>query len=185
MQRVHELIGRLLDSEASVLISGETGTGKEVVARELHDRGRRQDGPFVAINCAALPETLLESELFGHVRGAFTDARSSRKGLLEQSNHGTIFLDEIGELALGLQPKLLRALEERTVRPIGGTAEIPFDARVVAATSVDLESAVAQGRFREDLYFRINVVQISLPPLRVRGNDVLLLAQTFIKQYAA
>ena len=184
MQRVRELIGRVLDSDASVLISGETGTGKEVVARELHHRGRHQSGPFVAINCAALPEPLLESELFGHARGAFTDAHTARTGLLVQASRGTIFLDEIGELALGLQPKLLRALEERTVRPIGGTSEVAFDARVIAATSLDLEAAVAQGRFREDLFFRVNVVQIALPPLRVRGSDVLLLAQHFVKQHA-
>ena len=143
------------------------------------------DGPFVAINCAAMPEQLLESELFGHVRGAFTDARAARTGLFVQANGGTLFLDEIGELPLALQPKLLRALQERTVRPIGGNDEVPFDVRVVAATNRDLESAVEEKRFREDLYFRINVIHVEMPPLRARGGDVLLLAQHFLVHYAA
>ncbi|HEY8518098.1 MAG TPA: sigma-54 dependent transcriptional regulator [Candidatus Binatia bacterium] len=185
MRRVHELIDRIVDSDASVLITGESGTGKEVVARSLHRRGRRSRGPFVAINCAALPETLLESELFGHVRGAFTDARASRTGLFVQANGGTLFLDEIAELPLSLQPKLLRALQERVVRPLGGDTEIPFDVRLITATNRDLETAVHEGRFREDLYFRVNVIHIPLPPLRARGGDILLLAQRFIKEYGA
>jgi len=185
MRKVHEFLGRVAGTEASVLITGESGTGKEVVARALHRRGRRSAGPFVAINCAAVPETLLESELFGHARGAFTDARVARAGLFVQASGGTLFLDEIADLPLALQPKLLRALQERTVRPVGGNEEVPFDVRLVAATNRDLESAVEEGHFREDLYFRINVIHVALPPLRARGGDVLLLAQHFLGQFAA
>jgi two-component system response regulator HydG len=184
MQNVARLIARVAASEVSVLVSGETGTGKEIVARALHERGRRRDRPFIAVNCAALPEPLLESELFGHARGAFTDARSPRTGLFLRASGGTLFLDEIAELPLGLQPKLLRALQERVVRPVGSDVEVPFDVRLVTATNRDLESAVAAGRFREDLFYRINVVNLALPPLRSRGNDVLLLAQHFLSRYA-
>jgi two-component system response regulator HydG len=184
MQAIYALLAKISETEASVLITGESGTGKEVVARALHGRGRRREGPFVAINCAAVPENLLESELFGHVRGAFTDARSARTGLFSQADGGTLFLDEIGELPPALQAKLLRALQERTIRPIGGDREIPYDARIVAATNRDLEDAVEQRRFREDLYYRINVIRIELPPLRARGGDILLLAQHFLEQYA-
>jgi two-component system response regulator HydG len=155
------------------------------VARALHRRGRRKDGPFVAINCAALPETLLESELFGHERGAFTDARAARSGLFVQASGGTLFLDEIGEMPLALQPKLLRALQERAVRPLGGEREVPFDVRLVTATNRDLETAVHDGRFREDLFFRVNVIHVPLPPLRARGGDILLIAQRFVNEYAA
>ena len=183
-REVCRLIERVSDSDATVLFTGESGTGKEVAARLLHARGPRRSGPFVAINCAAVPEALLETELFGHVRGAFTDAKSAKNGLLVEAHGGVVFLDEIGELPLSLQPKLLRALQERTVRPVGGTTEVPFDARVIAATNRDLELAVEEERFREDLYFRINVINIHLPPLRTRGNDVLLLAQRFLEQYA-
>jgi DNA-binding NtrC family response regulator len=185
MREVWDLLARVADSDASVLVTGESGTGKEVVAKALHARGKRQRGPFVAINCAAVPEALLESELFGHQRGAFTDAKASRVGLFTQASGGTLFLDEIGELPLGMQPKLLRALQERTVRPVGGTAEVPFDARIIAATNRDLETAVEEGRFREDLYYRINVIHVELPPLRARGSDVLLLAQRFVDELAA
>ncbi|MFN8544354.1 MAG: sigma-54 dependent transcriptional regulator [Candidatus Binatia bacterium] len=185
MQKVYDLLGRVTDSDASVLVTGESGTGKELVARALHRRGRRAGGPLVAINCAAVPEALLESELFGHVRGAFTDARSARTGLFVQAQGGTLFLDEIGDLPLALQPKLLRALQERAVRPVGGDQEIACDVRVIAATNRDLESAIEERRFREDLYFRINVIHVELPPLRSRGSDVLLLAQHFIDRAAA
>ncbi|MBI3770279.1 MAG: sigma-54-dependent Fis family transcriptional regulator [Deltaproteobacteria bacterium] len=185
MQRVYELLERIVDADAPVLITGESGTGKEVVARALHQRGRRADGPFVAINCAAVPESLLESELFGHARGAFTDARHARTGLFLRAHGGTLFLDEIGDLSLALQPKLLRAIQERTVRPLGAAEEIPFDARLVTATNRDLESAVAEQRFRQDLYFRVNVLRLELPPLRARGSDVLLLAQEFVNRCAA
>jgi DNA-binding NtrC family response regulator len=184
MQRVIDVCQRVVDSDASVLIVGESGTGKELVARALHRRGRRHGGPFVAVNCAAVPEALLESELFGHVRGAFTDARAARPGLFVQASGGTLFLDEIGELPLALQPKLLRALQERAVRPVGADLEVPFDARIIAATNRDLESAVEEGRFRQDLYFRIDVLRVDIPPLRERGNDVLLLAQHFIDRCA-
>jgi two-component system response regulator HydG len=182
MRRVYEVLDRISDSAVTVLITGESGTGKELVARALHRRGSRCDGPFVAINCAAMPESLLESELFGHVRGAFTDARTSRVGLLLRAHRGTLLLDEIGEMPPGMQAKLLRALEERRVRPVGGSDEVPFDARIVAATNRDLAAAVEAGAFREDLYFRLNVMQIDLPPLRARGNDVLLLAQRFLER---
>ena len=180
MKTVYDLLDRIVDSTASVLITGESGTGKEVAARALHERGPRRNGPFVAINCSAMPETLLESELFGHVRGAFTDARSARTGLCVQANGGTLLLDEIGDMPLTLQPKLLRALQERTVRPVGGDEEIPFDVRVVATTNRDLRSLIEEGRFREDLYFRINVIHVEMPPLRARGGDALLLAQHFV-----
>jgi len=185
MQRVYSLLDRIVDSSASVLITGESGTGKELVARTLHQRSARRAGPFVGVNCTAMPEALLESELFGHARGAFTDARSARKGLFLQAHGGTLFLDEVGDLPLALQPKLLRALQERKVRPVGSDEEVAFDARIVAATNRDLESAVEEGRFREDLYFRINVIHVPLPPLRARGGDVLLLAQHFIDHHAA
>ena len=184
MRRVYELISRVGESDASVLIHGETGTGKELIARAIHVRSRRKDGPFVAINCAAVPHSLLESELFGHARGAFTDAKVDRKGLFVQASGGTLFLDEIGELPVDVQPKLLRALQERKVRPIGANQEIPFDARIVAATNRNLEDEVYEKRFREDLYYRINVVKIDVPPLRERGGDVLHLAQHFLKQFA-
>jgi two-component system response regulator HydG len=184
MRRVYELINRVGDSDASVLIHGETGTGKELIARGIHARSRRKNGPFVAINCAAVPHSLLESELFGHARGAFTDAKAQRTGLFVQASGGTLFLDEIGELPIDVQPKLLRALQERKVRPVGANQETPFDARIVAATNRNLEDEVYEKRFREDLYYRINVVKIDVPPLRERGGDVLHLAQHFLKQFA-
>jgi len=185
MQAVYDLIDRVATSEATVLVSGESGTGKEVVAREIHAHSRRRDCPFVAINCAAMPESLLESELFGHAKGAFTDARTSEPGLFARANRGTIFLDEIGDMPFGLQPKLLRVLQERTVRPVGGREEVPIDVRVIAATNRDLESAIEEGRFREDLYYRVNVVRIVLPPLRARVSDILPLAQHFLTLFAS
>jgi DNA-binding NtrC family response regulator len=185
MKKVYDLISRVAQSDTSVLITGESGTGKELVARALHQRSERRDGPFVAINCAAMPEPLLESELFGHVKGAFTDARQGRVGLFVKASKGTLFLDEIGEMPAGMQAKLLRALQERTVRPVGGDTEIPFDTRILAATNRDLETEVDERRFREDLFYRVNVVRIHVPPLRVRGSDVLLLAQSYLTRYAA
>ena len=185
MRRVYELVSRVGESDASVLIHGETGTGKELIARGIHMRSRRKEGPFVAINCAAVPHSLIESELFGHARGAFTDAKAQRTGLFVQASGGTLFLDEIGELPIDMQPKLLRALQERKVRPVGANNEVPFDSRIVAATNRNLEDEVYEKRFREDLYYRINVVKIDVPPLRERSGDVLHLAQYFLKQFAA
>ncbi len=185
MRKVYDLLDRIADLDTSLLITGESGTGKELVARALHARSARRDGPFVAVNCAAVPEALLESELFGHAKGAFTDSRGARTGLFLSAAGGTLLLDEIGDLPLGLQPKLLRALQERVVRPVGSDAEVPFDVRLVAATNRDLEAAVEERRFREDLYYRVNVVHVELPPLRSRGNDVLLLAQRFVERFAA
>lgn len=185
MKKVYEMIRQVGDLDTSVLITGESGTGKELVARALHASGSRREGPFVAINCAAVPHNLLESELFGHVRGAFTDAKSSRVGLFVEADKGTLFLDEIGEMAPEMQVKLLRVLQERTVRPLGGAKEVPFDARIIAATNRDLEAEIAEGNFREDFYYRINVVPLRLPPLRSRGNDILLLAQHFIDEIRA
>lgn len=184
MQNLYDQLARIADTETSILITGESGTGKELVARSLHCRSRRSEMPFVPVNCAALPETLLESELFGHAKGAFTDARSDRKGLFAQAEGGTLFLDEIGEMPLAMQPKLLRALEESKVRPVGSDQEVPFDVRIVTATNRDLETAVEESRFREDLFFRINVIQLDMPPLRSRGTDVLLLAQHYLEAFA-
>jgi two-component system response regulator HydG len=166
------------------LIRGETGTGKELVARAIHAASPRRDGPFVAINCAAVPANLLESELFGHTKGAFTDAKGARAGLFVEASGGTLFLDEIGEMPLDMQAKLLRALQERTVRPVGGDKETPFDARILAATHRDLEADVSERRFRQDLYYRINVVCIDVPPLHERGTDILKLAVYFIDRLA-
>ncbi|MBI2390592.1 MAG: sigma-54-dependent Fis family transcriptional regulator [Deltaproteobacteria bacterium] len=185
MQEVQHLLAKVAPTDAAVVITGESGTGKEVVARALHAKGQRPSGPFVAVNCAAIPQNLLESELFGHTRGAFTDARVARVGLFQQADGGTLFLDEIGDVPLSLQPKLLRALQERRVRPVGADQEVPFDARVISATNRDLEEAVEEKRFREDLYYRINVIRVALPPLRARAADVLLLAQHFLARNAA
>jgi DNA-binding NtrC family response regulator len=183
MCRVRARLERIAGSEATVLITGESGTGKEVVARALHRHGTRR-GPFVPINCAAIPPQLIESELFGHSKGAFTDAVGSRPGLLPQANGGMVFLDEITALPLALQPKLLRALQERRVRPLGQSAEVAIDVRLIAASARGLMEEVKAGRFRQDLYYRIKVLEVGLPPLRERGYDVLLLAQHFIEKHA-
>jgi DNA-binding NtrC family response regulator len=180
-----QLITRVADTETTVLITGESGTGKELVAKAVHAKSTRKDGPFVAINCAAMPEALLESELFGHTKGAFTDSRTARPGLFIRASRGTLFLDEIGEMPAGMQAKLLRTLQERTVRPVGGDEEQSFDTRIIAATNRDLETEVEEKRFREDLFYRINVVRVHVPPLRARGSDILLLAQHFLERYAA
>jgi DNA-binding NtrC family response regulator len=185
IRQMCDLIARAAASDATVLITGESGTGKDLVARALHEKGGRRDGPFVAINCAAVTESLLESELFGHKRGAFTDARESRPGLLVQARGGTVFLDEIGDMPAGMQAKLLRTIETRTVRAVGSDTETLIDVRFVAATNRDLESDAEEGRFRQDLFFRINVIQIPVPSLRERGNDILLLAQHFLERSAA
>jgi len=185
IRALKELVARIADSDTTVLITGESGTGKEVTARALHRLSRRAPRPFVAVNCAAVPESLIESELFGHARFAFTDARTARTGLLAQAEGGTLFLDEIGELPLSAQAKLLRVLQERSIRPVGSDHELPFDARIITATNRDLERAIEEGRFREDLFFRIHVLPVELPPLRARSGDVLLLAQHFLLQFAA
>jgi two-component system response regulator HydG len=184
LRALRDLVARVAAAAAPVLITGETGTGKELVARAIHRLGNGEGEPFVALNCAAVPEPLLESELFGFERGAFTDARAAHRGLLVQAGRGTLFLDEIAELPLALQPKLLRVLQERRARPLGAEREVPFEARVVAATNRDLEAAVEEGRFREDLFYRIDVLRIEVPPLRARGSDSLLLAQHFLRAIA-
>jgi len=184
IQAVKALIDKVATTRTTVLITGESGTGKELVARALHVNSGRT-GPFVPINCGAIPEGLIESELFGHVKGAFTGAASSKDGLFQAARGGTLFLDEIAELPLQLQPKLLRALQERRVRPIGATEDEEVDTRVVAATNRDLVEEVAAGRFREDLYYRLNVIQVRVPPLRERREDVVLLAEYFLRRFAA
>jgi DNA-binding NtrC family response regulator len=184
MQSVYEMVERAAPSNASVLISGESGTGKEVLARTITQKSARAAGPFVAVNCAALPEPLLESELFGHTKGAFTSAHAARDGLLAQAAHGTLFLDEVGDLPLALQPKLLRVLQERVVRPVGSDREVPVDVRLICATNCDLEGAIAERRFRADLFYRINVIHIALPRLAARGDDVLVLARHFLARFA-
>jgi DNA-binding NtrC family response regulator len=184
MKRLFRLLGQIASLDSSVLITGESGTGKELVARALHENSGRRDGPFVAVNCAAVPENLLEAELFGHVKGAFTDARSGRAGLIASAKGGTLFLDEIGEFPIHMQPKLLRVLQERKLRPVGGDVEISCDVRVVVATNRELEREVEAGRFRADLFYRINVLHVEVPPLRTRGEDILLYAQEFIEDVA-
>ncbi len=184
MQRVKALVRKVATSPGStVLITGESGTGKDLVAKVIHYTSARAARPFLNVTCSALPEALLESELFGHERGAFTDARQQKRGLLEQADGGTVFLDEIGEMAPVLQAKLLRFLEEKTCRRVGGSADIKIDVRVVAATNRNLEEHVRAGRFREDLYYRLNVLRVEVPPLRGRGDDIALLAQHFIEAF--
>lgn len=185
LRAVLERAERTLVGDATTLIVGETGTGKELLARALHGGGRRHAAPFVPVNCAALPATLIESELFGHERGAFTDARAAKPGLFEVAEGGTLFLDEVGTLPLDVQAKLLRVLDDREVRRVGGTRSRAIDVRVIAATNDDLDDAVRAGRFREDLYYRLNVIQHRLPPLRDRGEDVLLIAQHLLTRLSA
>lgn len=183
MQQVAELISRVAPTQASVLIQGETGTGKEVVARTLHRESKRSSGPFVAINCAAVPDALLESELFGYERGAFTGAHRQKKGVIEEADHGTLLLDEIGAMKPEMQSKLLRVLETHALRRIGGQADIAVDLRVLASTNTNLQAAIAEGRFREDLYYRLRVVELSLPPLRERIDDLELFIATFLSEF--
>jgi two-component system NtrC family response regulator len=185
MRPIFETVRKVATTDAPVLILGESGTGKEMVAKAIHQRSNNKNGPFVAINCSAIPETLLESELFGHEKGAFTGAHMQRKGRIESASGGTLFLDEIGEIPLPLQVKLLRFLQEQTIERVGGRQSIQIDTRVVAATNADLKKSMVAGTFREDLYYRLAVVQVFLPPLRDRDNDVRLLAQFFLNRFAA
>ena len=182
MEKVFQVVAKVADTEASVLITGESGTGKELVARSIHSRSSRCNGPFVAINCAAIPRDLLESELFGHVKGAFTGAIKDKTGKFSLADCGTLFLDEVGDLPLELQPKLLRALQERVIEPVGGAKELKLDVRVVAATNLDIEKAIATGTFREDLYYRLAVIPLHLPPLRQRRDDIPLLLKHFCQK---
>jgi two-component system response regulator PilR (NtrC family) len=185
MLAMFKMIEMIAKTNSTVLITGESGTGKDLVARAVHYNSLRRDHPFVALNCGAVPETLLESELFGHMRGAFTGADANKKGLVEVAERGTIFLDEIGEMNASMQVKLLRVLQDRRFRRLGGTEEVQADIRVIAATNQDLHKMVAEGRFREDLFYRINVILIHLPPLRERAEDIPLLAEHFLNKYAA
>jgi len=185
IQRVYDLIAQVSDAKSTVLITGESGTGKELVARAIHDQGARARNPLVAINCGAIPENLLESELFGHVRGAFTGAVQNKDGLFETADGGTLLLDEIAELSPVLQVKLLRAIQEKVIRRVGGTKDVSIDVRLLSATNKNLEEEVAAGRFREDLFYRLNVIQIPLPPLRERRDDIPLLATHFVEKYNA
>ena len=183
MQRVFRTVEKVAGYDTTVLIQGESGTGKELVAQALHELGARKDGPFVPVNCGAIPDSLLESELFGHKKGAFTDAHHDKRGLFEAAHEGTLFLDELGELPLGLQVKLLRVLQEGTVRPLGATKDKPIDVRVVAATVRNIEEEVREGRFREDLFYRLNVLQIDVPALRERKEDIPLLIEHFLETH--
>ncbi len=185
MRAVMDMVRRVADARTSVLITGESGTGKEVVARAIHESGRRAERAFVVVNCGALPEALMESELFGHEKGAFTGAVSAAEGLFRAADGGTLFLDEVGELAPGLQVKLLRVLQERKVRPVGGRAEVDVDVRVLAATNRDMEKDVESGAFRQDLFYRLNVIRLHLPPLRDRVEDIPLLATHLVRKHAA
>jgi two-component system response regulator HydG len=184
MQQVFDLIRRVADSPTNVLITGESGTGKELVAKAIHYNSERRDAPFVPVNCAAIPEALLESELFGHMKGAFTDAKGDKRGLFEEAQKGTLFLDEISELPLMLQAKILRAIQEREIRRVGATRSMPVDVRIIAATNLHLAEEVKAKRFREDLYYRLNVIEIHLPPLRERREDIPMLVEAFLKKCA-
>ena len=184
MRDVFRTVEKVAGADISVLITGETGTGKELIARAVHQRSPRKDGPFIVVNCGAIPENLIESELFGHVRGAFTGAVATRPGKFQQAHNGTLFLDEVGELPLALQVKLLRALQEKVVMKVGDTKPEHVDIRIVAATNRDLEDEMKNGTFREDLFYRLNVINIHLPPLRERGDDVLVIAKYLLAKYA-
>jgi DNA-binding NtrC family response regulator len=184
MLAILDKIRKVADARSNVLILGETGTGKELIARAVHFNSNRADKPFIPINCSAIPENLLESELFGYVKGAFTGAVSSKKGLFEEAHRGTVFLDEIGDLGTGLQSKLLRVLEDQEIRPVGGTQSTKVDIRVLCATNRDLDAAVKEGSFRGDLFYRINVITLKLPPLRERREDIPLLVRYFIQKYS-
>lgn len=184
IKAILEMVRTVAATPSTVLITGESGTGKELIARAIHEASPRRDKPFVSINCGAFPETLLESELFGYLRGAFTGADANKKGIIESASEGTLFLDEIGETSLSMQVKLLRVLQERKVRPLGGTADVPVDVRLIASTNRDLKSMVATGQFRKDFYYRVSVIPIHVPPLRERREDIELLARNFLQKFA-
>ncbi len=184
MLKVYDLIQRVKDTRTNILISGESGTGKELVAKAVHYNSPRKDKPFVTINCSAIPETLLESELFGHMKGAFTGAVSNKQGLFEAADGGAVFLDEIGELSPSLQVKLLRVIQDRTFRRVGGTEDIEVDVRIISASNKNLEEEIKRGAFREDLFYRLNVIKIQIPPLRERGEDIPVLARHFLDRYS-
>ena len=183
MQKLYKMLQRVASSSSTVLIQGESGTGKELIARAIHHLSPRRDQPLIPVNCGAIPEDLLESELFGHVRGAFTGAAHTRTGRFELANSGTLFLDEIGDMSPKLQVKMLRVLQEKVVEPVGSVKSVKVDVRVIAATHKDLEKEVAEGRFREDLFYRLNVVPLHVPPLRDRGNDIPLLSEHFLNKF--
>ena len=185
MMEVFRVINKIAATSSTVLINGESGTGKELVARAVHDGSSRRNNLFFAINCAAIPDSLMESELFGHEKGAFTGANSREIGIFEAADKGTIFLDEIGEMSMAMQAKLLRAIQEKEIRRVGGKINIPVDVRIISATNKDLEQELRRGSFREDLFYRLNVIRISLPPLRERGRDIITLADFFVKKYSA
>jgi len=185
MVELFKLVSRVAGTKSSVLIIGESGTGKELISRTIHEASPRRERAFVAVNCTTLSETLLESELFGHVKGAFTGAIERRPGLFLEANRGTVFLDEVGDMSLSMQAKLLRVLQEQEVKPVGGTDTVPVDVRVVAATHQDLEALTRAGRFRTDLYYRLHVVALHVPPLRERREDIPVLAEHFLREYAA
>jgi DNA-binding NtrC family response regulator len=185
MQRIYNLVEKISDTSSNVLVTGESGTGKELVAKAIHYNGVRKEGPFIAVNCAAIPETLLESELFGYKKGAFTDAKTDKKGLISEAHTGALFLDEVTEMAHTLQAKLLRVIEERLVRPLGDTQSHSVDIRVISTSNRDIKSLIQQGRFREDLYYRLKVIDIELPPLRERKEDIPLLVRHFIQKFKA
>ena len=185
IKEVFRIINKIAPTGSTVLIYGESGTGKELVARAIHERSPRKDNPFFAINCAAIPETLMESELFGHEKGSFTGAGSREIGLFEAADKGTVFLDEIGEMSVGMQAKLLRAIQEKEIRRVGGKVNIPIDVRILSATNRDLETEIKKGSFRDDLYYRLNVIRLNLPPLRERGSDIATLADFFVRKYSS
>ncbi len=184
MQEIFDLLGKVAEGKSTILIYGKSGTGKELVAKAIHYNSPRKGKPFVAVNCSAIPETLLESELFGHIKGAFTGAISTRPGLFEEAHGGTLFLDEIGEISPAIQVKLLRVLQERSIKPVGGTGTKKIDIRLIGATNQNLQEAVREGRFREDLYYRLNVIPIQLPSLKERTEDIPLLARHFVERYS-
>ena len=184
IQQIFSLINRVSELKVNVLVTGESGTGKELVARAVHYSGSRKDGPFIPVNCGAIPDTLIESEFFGHAKGAFTGATRDKKGLFEEANGGTIFLDEIGDLPIHLQVKLLRVLEEKKVRPLGKTEPVSIDVRVISATNKNLEQEIQDNKFREDLFYRLNVIKVAIPPLRERKDDIPMLALHFVNKFA-